>query len=183
MAEVVACDVPDEAFIEAAEAFEGFTRALTLRPRRMRAHEGRGEGLPMREPGVADRDERSEFCPVSGLSNPLAPPLRIVAANRDVVTGVVSFPASFEGPPGLAHGGYVAAALEELLGRMQIAAGRPGTRGTLFVRFRNPCPLNTELRMEARVSGVERRAIMTKATMYAGDQLIAEAEGMGRNGL
>ena len=167
IAEIVACDAPDEAFAAAADAFEGFTTALVEHPRRPRTPER----------GATDGVETSEFCPVSGASNPLAPPLKVLASHGDVVTGVVSFPASFEGPPGLVHGGYVATVLEELLGRAQTLAGQPGTRGTVFVRFRSPCPLNTALQLEARISRVEARTMLTKATMHAGDQLVAEAQG------
>jgi len=170
IAEVVACDAPDGAFAEAAEAFEGFARAFADHPRRTPTWQG----------GVVDPAEMQEFGAVSGLSNPLAPPLKIRTSSEAAVTGVVSFPPSFEGPPGLVHGGYITAALEELIEVAQAAAGHPGARRTLFVRFRSPCPLNAELHMEAQNDNIGQRKIVTKATMYAGDRVVAEAEGIGR---
>lgn len=49
--------------------------------------------------------------------------------------------------------------------------------GTLTVRYESPTPLQTELRFEGRLVGVERRKIFTEGRCYAGDRLTATAKG------
>ncbi len=41
------------------------------------------------------------------------------------IVGSVTFTAAYEGPPGCVHGGYVAAAFDELLGVTQSLAAAP----------------------------------------------------------
>ena len=62
-----------------------------------------------------------------------------------MIKGTVTFGSAYEGPPGHVHGGYVAAAFDELLGMTQSLGGMPGMTGTLTVRYRRPTPLRTEL--------------------------------------
>ena len=63
----------------------------------------------------------------------------------------------YEGPPGHVHGGFVAAAFDEVLGFVQSTTGQPGMTGTLTIRYRKPTPLDTDLRFEATVQRVEGR--------------------------
>ena len=76
------------------------------------------------------------------------------------------------------HGGFVAAALDELLGMAQSLSGKAGMTGTLTVRYRKPTPLHTDLTLTARVEKVEGRKIFTSGEVRAGDMLCAEAEGI-----
>ena len=50
--------------------------------------------------------------------------------------------------------------------------------GTLTIRYRKPTPLFRELVLRAWVERVEGRRIMSRAEMYDGDTLTAEAEGL-----
>lgn len=115
--------------------------------------------------------------PLIGLGNPLAPPLSF-RAEGDRVLGTGSFGLQYEGPPGHVHGGFVAAALDELLGMAQTLSGKPGMTGTLTVRYRRPTPLHRELTFTAWVNRVEGRKIFTEGTIHAGETLCAEAEGI-----
>ncbi len=63
-------------------------------------------------------------------------------------------PRDHEGGPGVAHGGWTAAALDEILGHMAILSGHMAVTGTLTVEFLKPVPIEREL--EAR-AWVERR--------------------------
>lgn len=48
----------------------------------------------------------------------------------------------YEGPPGAAHGGIVAAYLDEILGGTVLrATGRPAVTGELTIRYRRPVPV------------------------------------------
>lgn len=119
--------------------------------------------------------------PMIGRANPLAPPLRLEAdldADPPAVAGTARFGPQYEGPPGHVHGGYLAAAFDEVLGMAQSLGGKPGMTGTLTVRYRSPTPLHVELALRGWVERVEGRKIFTRGTVHAGDRLCAEAEAL-----
>jgi acyl-coenzyme A thioesterase PaaI-like protein len=122
----------------------------------------------------------SDFVPRSplvGPVNPVSPPFEWeVRDGRVHARGV--FTAAYEGPPGYVHGGWVALAFDEMLGLANVAGGRGGLTGRLTVRYRRPTPLRRELRMEAHTARVDGRRITTVGSLFDGDTLLAEAEGL-----
>jgi acyl-coenzyme A thioesterase PaaI-like protein len=114
---------------------------------------------------------------VSGRSNPLAPPLRI-RVDGDRTLGAAVYGDAYEGPPGCLHGGFVAAAFDDLLGCAQMASGTAGFTGTLTIRMRKPTPLNTRIDYEAGVTRVSGRRIVCWGRSTADGVLLAEAEGI-----
>jgi len=116
--------------------------------------------------------------PLIGLANPLAPPITIGTTGDTTAAGFVTFGSAYEGPPGSVHGGFVAAAFDEVLGFVQSLSGKGGFTGTLTIRYRKPTPLHTELKFDAQLTGTEGRKIFTEGQLYAGDTLCAEAEGL-----
>jgi acyl-CoA thioesterase FadM len=50
--------------------------------------------------------------------------------------------------------------------------------GTLTIRYRKPTPLHTDLRIEATIERIEGRKTFCVGTMYAGDLVTAEADGV-----
>ena len=122
-------------------------------------------------------DPLYDHSPLICIANPIAPPMQI-RHEDGVVIATVRFGFAYEGPPGCVHGGYVAAAFDELLGATQSLSGAPGMTGTLSIRYESPTPLHTDLRYEGRLVGVERRKIFTEGRCYAGDRLTAKAEGI-----
>src|SRR5262249_44240241 len=95
---------------------------------------------------AGDSEGPFDNSPLMGLSNPLAPPLRL-DVQADKVAGTVVCGSAYEGPPGHVHGGYVAAMFDELLGLTQSLSGKHGMTGRLTVHYRSPTPLHTELRL------------------------------------
>ena len=118
-----------------------------------------------------------DWSPLLGQANPLAPPITATVQDRMVV-GSVRFGMAYEGPPGCVHGGFIAAAFDEVLGLAQSLSGRVGMTGTLTVKYRKPTPLLTDLRLEAGVESVNGRKVLTTGRMLAGDRLTAEATGL-----
>jgi acyl-coenzyme A thioesterase PaaI-like protein len=114
---------------------------------------------------------------ISGRSNPMAPPLRI-RVDGDRTLGAAVYGDAYEGPPGCLHGGFVAAAFDDLLGCAQMASGTAGFTGTLTIRMRKPTPLNTRIDYEAGVTRVSGRRIMCWGRSTAEGVLLAEAEGI-----
>ena len=79
-----------------------------------------------------------------------------------------------EGPPGHAHGGSMAAVLDEVLGLAAWASGHPIVVGNLNVSFRQLLPIQTVVQVNTRLVSVEGRKVMvhgeicsSEGTVYA----------------
>jgi acyl-coenzyme A thioesterase PaaI-like protein len=132
-------------------------------------------------PGSAAAESHfSDRSPFYGLMNPLSMPMEM---GRDesvgefgAITGNVVFTEPYEGPPGHCHGGFIAAAFDEVLGMAQSLTGRPGMTGRLSITYRSPTPLHTNIVFRGWVERIDGRKIFTKGTAHNGDTLCAEAE-------
>jgi acyl-coenzyme A thioesterase PaaI-like protein len=113
---------------------------------------------------------------ISGRSNPLAPPMFIDMSDPDITRAHAVWTDAYEGPPHSLHGGFVAAAFDDLLGCAQMASGYAGFTGTLTVKMIRPTPLNRRIDYEAGVTDVEGRKIRCWGTAKDGDELLAEAD-------
>jgi acyl-coenzyme A thioesterase PaaI-like protein len=168
---LVESDAPEEELLAAAEDAERLNQRLAAGPR--------GHTLWGFAEASTSGNPRAFFdsSPIGGKGNPIAAPvdLRLVGNH---VEGRVVFGIAYEGPPGHVHGGFVAAAFDEVLGMAQSSTGAPGMTGTLTVRYRRPTPLHTQLLFLGKVDRVEGRKIFTSATLHAGEILCAEAEGI-----
>jgi acyl-coenzyme A thioesterase PaaI-like protein len=124
--------------------------------------------------------------PMFGSMNPIAVPMDISQSEISteesltgiVVQGSIYFTELFEGPPGHVHGGFVAAAFDEVLGVAQSMSENPGMTGKLTISYRSPTPLFQQLTLRGYVRKVEGRKIFTYGTLHKGDTLCAEAEGL-----
>lgn len=115
--------------------------------------------------------------PVLGQANPIAPPVELSIEDR-VVYGTVTFGSAYEGPPGCVHGGWIAAAFDEVLGATQSLSGSGGMTAFLKVDYRNPTPLHQPLRFEGELERTEGRKIFTLGRLFHGELLTAEATAM-----
>ena len=79
--------------------------------------------------------------------------------------------------PGLVHGGLVAAALDEACGLLVTWYRFPAVTARIFVRYRRPVPINTELLVRARLSGERGRRLHADADITDGTDVLAEARG------
>jgi acyl-coenzyme A thioesterase PaaI-like protein len=168
---LVATTAPEDVLHRAADLLQEASALLGEWPQG-RLYEGFAESA-----NAGDPHAFFDHSPLQGVSNPLAPPVQIEVADG-VVHGRVRFGSAYEGPPGSVHGGYVAAAFDEVLGVAQSLGGSPGMTGTLTIRYRKPTPLHTDLRFEARLEWQEGRKIFCTGELYAGELLCAESEGI-----
>jgi len=168
---LVVVRAPEADLVAAAEAAAAFADRLDTLRARTSNWEVSEAGL---EPG-----HFIEHSPLSGLSNPLAPPMHLQVLTEPgvptVVSGTVMYGAAYEGPPGHVHGGMVAAMFDELLGFAQFGAG---FTGTLTIRYRKPTPLHTSLTVKAWLDRESGRKRIIKGTCHNGDLLLSEAEGL-----
>ena len=120
-----------------------------------------------------------DHSPFVGPLNPLAPPI-VISIEGTNVTGAVVFGAAYEGPPGHVHGGFIAAAFDEVLGFAQGLSGHPGMTARLTINYRSPTPLYEELRLVGDIDRIDGRKIYAKGELrvVADGRLCAEAEGL-----
>jgi hypothetical protein len=162
---------PVDQLTRAATAANAFADQLDTLPERSRSWE-------ISEAGLLPRDF-VRFSPVSGPSNPIAPPLTMHVVGgpngEQHIEGEITFGPAYEGPPGHCHGGWIAAMFDELLGFVQMA---PGFTAYLKVDYRAPTPLNRELALRGWIDHIDGRKRLIRGTCSLDGVLLAEAEGL-----
>ena len=162
-------DATEEQLGTAADMAEAVARHLGRQP-----HDDDRGVRGRSEDGHSDYLCRS---PLVGVVSPVAPPMTWTT-DDDGLRMRGTFHAAYEGPPGYVHGGMIALAFDEVLGIANIAAGHPGMTARLTIHYRKPTPLFHELRFRAALDRVEGRRIMSRAQLWDGETLTAEAEGL-----
>jgi len=127
--------------------------------------------------GSGDDARLLERSGITGASNPLSAPLHLEVRGQRVV-GWAEYADQYEGPPGCVHGGFVAAAFDDLLGAAQTLSGTAGFTGTLTIRMVRPTPLRRRIDYEGGVTGVDGRKIRTWGRARCAGEVVAEAEGV-----
>ena len=124
-----------------------------------------------------DSDVRYTRNPITGSMNPIAPPAEYEYLENGV-RGTVRFHEGYQGPPACVHGGYVAALLDDVLGRTRHLTGRNCVTGSLNISYKRPTPLNADLEVAATISEIlERKFIVTGEITHNGE-VTAMAEGI-----
>ena len=80
-----------------------------------------------------------------GHCNPTAPPMVVTHDDEGVATCHITFTESHQGAPGMTHGGWVSAVLDQLAGYALMVGGGRGFTGKLTIRYLKPTPLNKPL--------------------------------------
>jgi acyl-coenzyme A thioesterase PaaI-like protein len=82
-----------------------------------------------------------------------------------------------EGPPGHAHGGSLAAVLDEVLGLAAWAAGHAIVVANLNVNFRCLLPILQVVQVDTEIVSVEGRKVLVRGKVWDGeDKVYAEAD-------
>jgi acyl-coenzyme A thioesterase PaaI-like protein len=116
-------------------------------------------------------------CIVSGRANPMGIAARLWREGQEAVCQV-SLGEAFEGAPGRAHGGIVAALIDETMGLVMSISGTPAFTGRLTVTYRAPTPVGEPLEIRAHLSERSGRKITVTAEMRSAGQLLAQGEGL-----
>ncbi|MSO79752.1 MAG: PaaI family thioesterase [Acidimicrobiia bacterium] len=131
-------------------------------------------------PGVRRNGDNSailESHPMIGPSNPLAPPISLTR-DADGAHATVVYGHQYEGPPGRVHGGFIAAAFDQILGAAAALSGRVFFTGSLTVKYRKPTPLNVPIQMEGEIASTRPRTVHVTGRMLVNGEVTAEAEGV-----
>ena len=111
-------------------------------------------------------------CMGCGPDNPASLGLRM-RADGEGVAGEVTFGAVHEGAPGFAHGGAVAAALDDALGMLLMRLRRPAVTRRLEVDYERPCFVGRRYEVTARCERTEGRKLWLTSELRDGDQRVA----------
>ncbi len=123
----------------------------------------------------------SRMCFVCGLQNPIGLKARFYEDGKTTVRAEVMIPETYQGYPGVAHGGVVAALLDEAAGRalMVGAPERFMVTAQLKVRYHHPVPTGQMLLLIAQPLRIGSRMARARAELRMRDgTLCAEAEAI-----
>jgi acyl-coenzyme A thioesterase PaaI-like protein len=129
-----------------------------------------GEELPFHHPD----------CYGCGPSNTCGFGLHAIAEEGEAVRAELTFDGRFRGAPGLAHGGAIAAAVDDLFGLVLVRVLVPAVTVELSVSYRRPVHLDEPCRLRAEVVGREGRDLDLRATVEQHHEVKVEAQGRFR---
>jgi uncharacterized protein (TIGR00369 family) len=124
----------------------------------------------------------SRHCFVCGVENPLGLQLRFYDSEPGEVVAEYTLSENYQGYPGVAHGGVVAAMLDEAAGRSlmgDMVTPRFMFTARLNVRYRKNVPVGQPLRLVGKAGESRGRTATATSTIYdqAGN-ILAEAEAL-----
>ena len=139
------------------------------------------EAIHRGERSVPVKQPNSKHCFVCGVENPLGLGLEFYESKDDRATAEVLLPESYQGYPGIVHGGIVAAMLDEIAGRAAMIHDHTHFRLTarLDIRYRLPVPIGEPLRLLGWVVEDRGRLVSAHAEITLADgRVAAEAEAL-----
>ena len=97
------------------------------------------------------------------------------AEGAEVYEARFRFGDEHQGGPGIVHGGLVSAALDEACGLLATWYRFPAVTARIFVRYRRPVPINSELVVRARVEATRGRRIHVAGELVGDGGTLADA--------
>ena len=98
----------------------------------------------------------------------------------DVLTSNLACPPDHEGGPSVAHGGWTAAVMDEMLGHVPIAHNQLTVTATLTVNFKKPVPIERPLQARAWIDKIEGQKwfVSGELVLLPGEAVLATATGI-----
>lgn len=137
-----------------------------------------GESSRTTPPADARLPERSQHAPAPGtvipshyrwcfgcgVDHPTGLHMRITAGAGLSVEGDFVVGDHHQGAPGLAHGGLLTLAVDEILGSLNWLLGIPAVTGRIECDFRRPVPVGSVLHVDAHITGLKGRRVYMRAS-------------------
>lgn len=178
--EFVSRDLSDDQLDELGRDVERLLDEVRAAPEReRRLPRGGADDFAMSVPAPGETQRRELFADsmVSGLANPMGLGAQLWRDGDEAVMEV-TLGAAFEGAPGRSHGGAVAALVDETMGVVMGMQGVLAFTAQLDITFRAPAPIGQPVVARARLDHRRGRKLALRATVTAGDLLVAEATAL-----
>lgn len=114
---------------------------------------------------------------VSGRSNPMSVAVDYTFTEDEAIAKVALGPA-FEGAPSMAHGGIIAAIMDETMGAVLPLIGALAFTGKLSLTYRAPTPIGKDLEFRAKLDRRDGRKLYIVCTCTHNGEVLVEAEGL-----
>jgi acyl-coenzyme A thioesterase PaaI-like protein len=114
---------------------------------------------------------------VAGAANPMGLAAQLWR-DGDVACMQVTLGKAFEGAPGRAHGGVIAALLDEVMGLMNVIHGAMAYTAQLDITYIAPTPVGEPIVARAWLAEQDNRKQYVEATLHANQQLVARAKAL-----
>jgi len=154
-------------------------RAREASPRVRELSRNRLEEFTLTIPRFDEIGERQLFSDsfVAGAANPMGLAAQLWR-DGDVACMQVTLGNAFEGAPGRAHGGVVAALLDEVMGLMNVIHGAMAFTAQLDVTYLAPTPVGEPIIARAWLERQDNRKQFVEATLHANDLMVARARAL-----
>lgn len=175
---IVGHAVDDEVFDEIAEFVRTRSAVINDAPARSRPTHDLKRRMFDEAPLDGEGMMHYPDCVVSGPANPMG---INIACHRDgdAAVGTITLGAAFEGAPGRAHGGVVAAIFDDVMGFVLSIERTPAFTGRLSVSYLAPTPLETPLEFRAWLRERDGRKLFIEGVASTADgEKILEADGL-----
>jgi len=151
----------------------------TAPPRLRELSRDRLEEFTLTIPTFDEIGERQLFSDsiVAGAANPMGLAAQLWR-DGDVACMRVTLGKAFDGAPGRAHGGVVAALLDEVMGLMNVIHGAMAFTAQLDITYVAPTPVGEPIIARAWLARRDNRKQFVEATLHADDVLVASANAL-----
>lgn len=163
-------EVDTDTLAETAATVEGLTERLNVARREIGT-------MVTRELGDGSTEVGTITNIVAGDTNPAAPQLALMRTEEGL-RAEITLNTIYQGPPGLVHGGWIAAMLDQAVGSVSAVETSPGLTAHLEIDYRKPTPLFTPLEITAWVDRVEGRKVYVAGQIRANGQVTAEGNAL-----
>jgi acyl-coenzyme A thioesterase PaaI-like protein len=178
--EFVGRDLDDAELDEITTRLDTVLNSVRNAPRRTRPFMSSSDGeVTFTVPEYGRDAPRALFSDsvVSGAGNPMGLGAYLWR-DGDAAVMEVTLRRAFEGAPDRAHGGIVAALIDETIGLVLAIHGRLALTARLAITYRAATPVDTPLVARAWLEGQDGRKLDLRAQLRDGEKLLVEATAL-----
>jgi len=176
----VARNLSDDQLDALSEQLRALRQVVSDAPNRVREFSrDRLEEVSFTIPTVEEAGTRQLFADsfVSGSANPMGLAAQLWREG-DVACMQVTLGKAFEGAPGRAHGGVVAALLDEVMGVMNMIHGAMAFTARLDITYHAPTPVGEPIIARSWLEHKDDRKHFVEATLHTNELLIASSKAL-----